>query len=219
MVQTPGADPSYHRALFAITEKLNRAHLNPESLTAAEFRDLLKELCMALGKSIDAGIDEIFRAAAGLTNRPDFKSEAAGIVADARKFTTFIAFEEETLRACGISEGVAYAIGANAAGLRNQLSDPVLDPDRTIATLRRLKDDVCAAARHAKDDLTFRERRHKLKVGAVATAGYSLSVANAVAIAKSAGAFVWFGTLSIVAGGAIATNAGRFKSPADRNPG
>lgn len=219
MDRMPDVDPAYHRALFKVTDKLTRAHLDPDNQSAGDLTSLLRELCSALRKSVNGSVDELFRAAAGLTNRPELQPEAAALVKDAGTFAKFIEFEDHALRDCGVSDTVARYISANVANLRDHLAQPKLDPEKTMAALRRFQDDVCTAADQASADLAWREKRHKIKVGATIASGFSLSLANAAAVAKSGGLFVPFATLSIAAGGILVTTAGRFKGPAERKPG
>lgn len=219
MDQMPDVDPIYHRSLFKVTDKLYRAYLDPKNITSADFTALLQELCSAFRKSIEGGADHLFRAAAGITNRPELQVEAIEVVKEARAFAKFIQFEKQALQDCGVSEVIALQVSSNVSNLREQLMRPTIDPDRTMAALRRFQDDVCAAAAQARADLTWRERRHKVKVSTTIASGFALSLANGVAIAKSAGAFVPFATLSISAGGAMVVTAGRFKGPGERKPG
>jgi hypothetical protein len=216
MQDLPDIDIGYHRRLFQITDKLNRAAIDPRNLTAEEFTAILREVCGALRKSINADIEQIFRTAAGLTNRPELHIEALAVVKDTATFTKFIEFEKQALRDCGVGHSVADHISNNVFKLREQLSQTKIDPEKTMAVLKRFQDDVCTAADHANADLDAKERRHKLKVGATFTSGFAVAIANGAASAASAGVLTPFVGISITAGSIMVTCAGWFKNPKDR---
>src|SRR4051812_38795753 len=100
MGRVPKLHRDDHRDFFRVTNKLYKLRHNPGNLTNGSYRDILVELCSALGASLEKGLEDAIRS----LNIPDanVQRQAKKIVSDLGRFTEVMIFAKEKLMACGV---------------------------------------------------------------------------------------------------------------------
>jgi hypothetical protein len=214
----PHINPKVFEGIFQITDKMHTALKDQRGMTVNQLDALLAEACGALSLAIENGIEDVFTTAVDLAQQPGVSADMHTIVRQANAFGSFLQFEREALKACGVSEGTAGYLVDQIEKLKSSLTAFDFTPnDQTARTamsvIRRSRDDVCVASSQASATITERQKRHWFRVGFIVVSGISVSAANAIAAMATAGAATPFVALSGVAGAAMVTLSGFFQTP------
>lgn len=212
-------DPSFHRGIFRVTDRLRQLSINPASLTVSDYSELLSEMCGAFRQSLDHGLERAVEFGGKLRNDPGVAAEANAILRDAGAFASFCAFEEKVLVECGAQPETATAIVTEVRALRERLAGLPYDESAIKSALHATRSAACQAASEAGDALAAEMSAHAMKKRTSVTYGTGLTIANA-----SIAMVTWGGTaplsgLSLAAGGLLITYGTTTKSPGDRRPG
>lgn len=198
-----GIDPTYHKELFRVTDRMRRLKTDPESFTIQDYRNLLAELCGSFRESFDNGLTDAINFGAGLAANEAYRIEAQAVVRDIKAFSRFLDFEKEVLTACGVPEEAADDMVSEIRQLRGQLDSIHYDPDAVRACAERYRDGICLASKEITEYVQSEQSLLEDKKRTLATYGTALTIANASGIAITAGAAAPFLLLSTAAGGSM----------------
>ncbi|MCF8710307.1 hypothetical protein [Rhizorhapis sp. SPR117] len=198
-----GIDPTYHKELFRVTDRMRRLKTDPESFTIQEYRNLLAELCGSFRQSFDNGLNDAINFGAGLAANEAYRMEAQAVVRDMKAFSRFLDFEKKTLVACGATEEAASDMVSEITNLREQIAVTHYDADVVRECAERYRDGICRASEEVTEYVKSEQTQLKDKKRALATYGTAITLANASGIAITGGAAAPFLLLSSAIGGSM----------------
>ncbi len=184
----PNLDPTHHKGLFHVTDRLRNLTNNPKGLTWEDYKDVLTELCASLTISFEHNLEAALRYPAVLRNDPEILQKSREILTDLNQFTSFIHLEEEILLQCGLERETTADISRHVDALREHLSLEDYDPDHVVQTAKAFHNTICAAAHNVDDKLQLKQAEIAAAKQKLNTYGYALAIANASAFALTSGA-------------------------------
>jgi hypothetical protein len=165
--------------------------------TAAAVEGAAAAGCGALGRLLE---DPAFRSdVERLSKMPQYARERAELKRDLTLFTSsFMRWEQQTLRDAGLDERSAQSVLWSIAALRDA-ADRDLRPDDVLSGIKSLRTDLCGAAKEAQSQRTAQERRRTVATWGMRVGGVLVIAANGAFAAPSGG----FTIASVAIGGAI----------------
>jgi len=202
-MRKPPINPSLHRQLFQVTDKMRRLKTNPDSVTPEEYRDVLTEVCNSLTYSLDHGLQDALNFAQDLNANPGVRAEAKAVVREFDAFARFLEFENKALQECGVSPQAAQDIGAAITSIQNELERVEFDTTLILKHIEQGHTDICRAVEEATAFIDSEQQLLADKKRTMLTYGTALILANAAGIAITYGAAAPFLLLSSAGGGAL----------------
>lgn len=213
MPDFPNLDPKMHEALFRITDDMRRLKVDPGLISKTEYRRILNELCGALRKSCEHGLQQALLYPQAQANDPEAVAAARQIAGDLGRFSEFIVIEKKILLECGVSAETADDILEQVAALREHYRAEGFNADEAWHCVVTLRDGTCAAAKSVDSHFGDAERLHEDRRRTMRTYGTAVVVANLTALGITLGGSAPVSFMSSGFGTLLLTWTGFFKEP------